>query len=285
MRVKPGSIGLSLLLHAVVLTLLVVSFEHTRPEVQTPAPQEGKPVRAVAADARQVAEEIARLKAQQAARRSARDKRERAAEAAVRKAAAARKREQARLAALKRKAVAEQRRQAAAQKAEQQRLAKLKAQRKAEQQKLAEAARQRKIAAQKQRQEEAARRKAAAAAKAKRAAEAQLKQQMAVEAARLKAQRAQQLAAARSEYVDLIAAKVARNWLRPAGTPDDFSCKVLVQQIPGGEVVGVKVMHSCGSPALDLSVENAVRRASPLPTPSDPSLFDKEIVFTFIPRG
>ena len=86
------------------------------------------------------------------------------------------------------------------------------------------------------------------------------------------------------EYIALVADKVRRNWLRPAGSPAEFSCRVLVHQLPTGDVVDAKVIDSCGNAALDKSVEHAVLKASPLPKPPEQALFEKEIVFTFIPR-
>ena len=42
-----------------------------------------------------------------------------------------------------------------------------------------------------------------------------------------------------------------------------------------------EIQTSNGSVAFDRSVEDAVLRASPLPVPNDPSLFDRNIVLTF----
>jgi colicin import membrane protein len=54
-----------------------------------------------------------------------------------------------------------------------------------------------------------------------------------------------------------------------------------VEQIPGGEVVKAQVTDCNGDDALKRSVENAVYRASPLPRPEDPAIFDRVIEFTF----
>jgi colicin import membrane protein len=58
-----------------------------------------------------------------------------------------------------------------------------------------------------------------------------------------------------------------------------------VRQIPGGEVVEVRIVQSSGNAAFDQSVERAVLKASPLPRPRDPSLFAQEIEFIFEPEG
>ena len=53
----------------------------------------------------------------------------------------------------------------------------------------------------------------------------------------------------------------------------------------GGDVAGVRIVVSSGDAAFDRSVENAVRKAAPLPLPSDPGLFDnfRELTFVFKP--
>lgn len=79
--------------------------------------------------------------------------------------------------------------------------------------------------------------------------------------------------------------KVQRNWLRPPGVSQEVKCQVTVQQSPAGDVLSVRLNRSCGSQALDLSVKNAVKRASPLPKPPDPSVFQRTIVFNFDSSG
>jgi TonB family protein len=49
------------------------------------------------------------------------------------------------------------------------------------------------------------------------------------------------------------------------------------------DVLSVRIVESSGNVAFDRSVEQAVRSASPLPRPSDPALYDREIEFTFEP--
>ena len=46
-----------------------------------------------------------------------------------------------------------------------------------------------------------------------------------------------------------------------------------------------EIRTSSGNVAFDRSVEDAVLRASPLPAPKDPALFDRHIVITFEPEG
>ena len=53
--------------------------------------------------------------------------------------------------------------------------------------------------------------------------------------------------------------------------------------MPDGEVLSAQVTKSCGSPALDRSVQDAVLRASPLPQPSDKDVFQNDLEFIFKP--
>jgi len=84
-------------------------------------------------------------------------------------------------------------------------------------------------------------------------------------------------------YQALIVQKVRRNWARPGTAPDDLECVVAVRQVPGGEVVSANVIRNkCnGDEIVQRSVEAAVRRASPLPQPSNPLLFLRTFQITF----
>ena len=90
-------------------------------------------------------------------------------------------------------------------------------------------------------------------------------------------------ATAQQVWVAQIIEKVKRNWLQPPGAPDDFKCPVRVQLLPGGQVVGVTLIGSCGSSILEDSVKRAVLKSDPLPVPQDPSVFDRELNFNFTP--
>ncbi len=79
-------------------------------------------------------------------------------------------------------------------------------------------------------------------------------------------------------YMTQIRQKIERNWNAPASASADLECSVRVRQIPGGEVVGVTILTCNGDEAVRRSVEAAVHRSSPLPEPSDPSLFDRNIL-------
>lgn len=84
-------------------------------------------------------------------------------------------------------------------------------------------------------------------------------------------------------YRSLIQARIQRAWIRPAGAQAGINCEVRVTQVPGGEVTGVQITRCNGDTALRESIEAAVYRASPLPIPSNPDLFDRNLVITFHP--
>ena len=86
----------------------------------------------------------------------------------------------------------------------------------------------------------------------------------------------------RSQYVLAIRRKIERNWVRPLERGSWQECEVHVVQGPGGIVLDVSFEACDGaSSTYRASIENAIYRADPLPRPSDPSLFDKDIIFWF----
>lgn len=88
-------------------------------------------------------------------------------------------------------------------------------------------------------------------------------------------------------YKALIRQKVSRSWNRPATAAKGLQCTVRVRLVAGGEVLAASVVRSSGDPVFDRSVENAVYKATPLPVPPDPKLFDyfREIEFVFSPEN
>ncbi len=81
--------------------------------------------------------------------------------------------------------------------------------------------------------------------------------------------------------------KISRYWKRSSTSRQDLQCTVRVRLARGGEVMGAKVVRSSGSAAFDRTVLSAVRRASPLPLPQNPELFEqfREIEFVFRPEA
>ncbi len=88
---------------------------------------------------------------------------------------------------------------------------------------------------------------------------------------------------AKAEYLSLITARINHAWIRPASARSGVKCLLHITQIPGGVVTNVVVAGCNGDEAVRQSAETAAYRASPLPAPSDPALFDPNIDVTFAP--
>ena len=90
-------------------------------------------------------------------------------------------------------------------------------------------------------------------------------------------------ATAEAAYIFAIQQKIVRNWVRPPTAMAGLECIVNVRQLPGGEVVSVNIGECNGDSTVRRSIEAAVRKASPLPAPSDPSVFDRNLRLEFRP--
>ncbi len=88
----------------------------------------------------------------------------------------------------------------------------------------------------------------------------------------------------KASYVRAIQAHVEQRWYEPPGVAQGLSCTIYVTQIPGGEVVGMRFGSCNGGAAVRQSIENAVRKASPLPPPPEPALFEREVELVFTPK-
>ena len=89
--------------------------------------------------------------------------------------------------------------------------------------------------------------------------------------------------AALASWESQIAAKITRAWLRPPTARPGIECVLNVTQVPGGEVTQVSIGECNGDQAVRESIEAAVYRASPLPPPPDPALFDRNLKINFKP--
>ena len=85
-------------------------------------------------------------------------------------------------------------------------------------------------------------------------------------------------AGALAVYMAQIRQKIERNWSAPASAGAELKCSVRVRQVPGGEVTGVTILTCNGDEAVKRSVEAAIYKSSPLPEPSNPNLFDRNIL-------
>ena len=178
------------------------------------------------------------------------------------------------------------------------------ARRKAEQEKkkaaaLAEVKRKAKEEAKRKREREA--RQKAEEAKKKAAAQAEAERKAREEARKLKeaearaqtrreeqVRRRQREAAHRARQANIwriaIKSRIERVWLQPPAVRT-APCEVVVEQNEKGEVLSAKVQGCRASRTWQESLRNAVLKASPLPRPPDPELFDRLLVITFHPKA
>jgi colicin import membrane protein len=77
------------------------------------------------------------------------------------------------------------------------------------------------------------------------------------------------------KYITLIQNHVKRQIVEPPNLQGNPQVEFDVVLIPGGEVLSVKLRRSSGAPAYDAAVERAILKASPLPLPPDPALFQQ----------
>ncbi len=266
------SFSLSALAHLVLLVALAMNFslwpsQNNRPvrlAIDAMVVMDDKPQRARQDALERAKEEEARKRQAEERERETQLERERVEadrrrqeQEAVQQAEEKRRREAAEQAEAKRQAAEEKRRAAEA----------------------AAAERAKEQAKQREREVELERQKAAEARR-RAEQEAELLAQLAAEEERENAVAAGLL----DQWVEVIRQRVTRNWVRPASATAGLQCEVRVNQIPGGEVVDVTVGRCNGDAAVIRSIENAVLRASPLPPPPDPSLFERRIIFDFKPE-
>jgi len=211
--------------------------------------------------------------------------------------------EKKRLAEVKKQQETEKKRLAEIKKQRAAKAAEAKHQQAVEKKRLAELERKKKAAEKKRRDEEVRlaalevqrkaderKRKATAEAERKRRAEetAQRQREIQAESARQAAEADRVAQSTAVRYQALIRDRVERNWLRPVGLPDGLQCTLLVRLDPFGEVLEARIVRSSGNSLFDRSAEAAVRKASPLPVPSDVTIYNRffrEFQFLFNPKG
>ena len=88
----------------------------------------------------------------------------------------------------------------------------------------------------------------------------------------------------RAAYVLAIQNAVERNWRRPETIPAGQRCRIVIVQIPGGEVISADVDPTCPYDALGRdSLERAVFAASPLPYAGFVDVFERRLGLNFQP--
>jgi len=279
----PKALALAIAAHLALLGILIFSLDWT-PKLDVGGKPRPEAIKAVAVDDTKIKAEMERLDTAEKQKEEEAVERLKKIEEQTRQAEAARKKEQQRLAEIK-KQEAEKKRQAEVKRKKEtqaKRLAEEKKKKELEQKKREEE--KRKAEAEKKRKAAEAKRKAEEEKK-RIAAEKALQDQLAAERVALDAAREQVNQSVVAEYTSAIKQKVQRSWIKPSSAGSGLSCDVQVILIPGGDVASVRVIRSSGDAVFDRSVEQAVRRAAPLPLPPDTALFDRfrDLQFRFNP--
>jgi len=109
----------------------------------------------------------------------------------------------------------------------------------------------------------------------KKAQEKTLQEQIAAEETAVSAEASAAMQGEVDKYKGLILEALQQHWIVPDNITPDLSATLLIRLAPGGMVLDVKLVKSSGDAALDRSAIAAVHKASPLPVPEDPKLFDQ----------
>lgn len=89
-----------------------------------------------------------------------------------------------------------------------------------------------------------------------------------------------------AQYFAAIQNAVTNNWLRPDSALPGLRCMLRIVQIPGGDVIGVQLLDPCNAdPLTRASIEQAVKRAAPLPYKGYEKAFQRQIDFNFTYDG
>ena len=88
-------------------------------------------------------------------------------------------------------------------------------------------------------------------------------------------------------YLNQIQARIERAWIRPRSEvgASRFRCRARVEQDRAGAVVNVRLERCNGSQRWQRSLSTAIRAASPLPAPPDPSVYADALLLVFESDG
>lgn len=87
----------------------------------------------------------------------------------------------------------------------------------------------------------------------------------------------------KTEYANKIRIKIRSNIMLPANIQGNPEAVFKVDQLPGGEVLDVRLTRSSGNGSLDAAIERAIRKSSPLPLPDNPALFERTLEIKYRP--
>lgn len=88
-------------------------------------------------------------------------------------------------------------------------------------------------------------------------------------------------AGATAGWVDKIRAKIRGNVVLPPDLPGNPQAVFLVQLLPSGDIVSVRLARSSGNKAVDEAWERAILKSSPLPQPDKREVFQARLELRF----
>jgi len=114
-----------------------------------------------------------------------------------------------------------------------------------------------------------------------------LQQQMLQEQKRLASVMTQQTRGIVDKYKALILQTISQHWIIPNNIDKHLTAELLIHVAPGGLVLDVQLIKSSGDAALDRSARAAVFKASPLPVPTNSEAFEsfKQFVLKVKPEN
>jgi len=115
---------------------------------------------------------------------------------------------------------------------------------------------------------------------AREAAKAQQDRALKEEMARLSGAKTDR---ARDDWINKIRVKVRGNIVVPPGLSGNPEAVFIVDQLPTGEVMDVRLKSSSGNATLDASIERAIRKSSPLPLPDKGEVFERHLELVMRP--
>jgi colicin import membrane protein len=262
----------AVLLHMGLVLALMIHPKTSRPVMQLEARQETQVkaapveiVKAVSLNTKEVTAVVEHLKAERAAKEKAVHKQQQKLAAAADALKARRIQEQRKLDRLRaeNKRADEKRKQAAA--VEQKRLKDVQKQKLIEAKKL-EVIKKEQVALKKEQEA--------------------LQKQQADEKARIDAANRARMSGVVDKYKALILGAIGQQWIVPDQVNTNLSSRFKIRLAPNGAVLDVQLTRSSGDAVLDRSAQAAIYKASPLPVPGEPALFNlfREISLTVRPE-
>jgi colicin import membrane protein len=86
-----------------------------------------------------------------------------------------------------------------------------------------------------------------------------------------------------ASWQSVITSRIQNAWIRPPTAQPGIKCVLNVGLVPGGSVTSVSIGDCNGDDAVRQSIQTAVYNAAPLPPPPDGIPFPRQLIITFQP--